>query len=118
MKDKTARQIAQKQLHNPTKWDTPSHTEEVLKEASHEELCDDMLEHYDQISKEVCHWNSGVPEAIKFYKEYGGKKLQTTLQNRDKELVKFTTENSFDDPTYGTVVKLDRLLSFLQGNTE
>ena len=35
--------------------------------ASHEELCDKALEHYDKVSNEAANWNSVVPKAIKFY---------------------------------------------------
>jgi len=45
------------------------------------ELCDQALEHYIQISNEACHYNSLVPEAIKFYK-------------------RFHTPNAFDESLY------------------
>lgn len=40
-------------------------------EKTHEELCDDALKHYEELSKEVGSWLSTVPIAIKFYKKYG-----------------------------------------------
>jgi len=40
-------------------------------QATHAELCDQALEHYESLAKECCHWNSLIPKAIEFYKEYG-----------------------------------------------
>ena len=42
----------------------------IFKQATHAELCDQALEHYESLAKECCHWNSIVPKAIAFYKEY------------------------------------------------
>lgn len=39
--------------------------------ATHEEICDQALEHYDSLAKEGSHWNSTVPRAIEFYKQHG-----------------------------------------------
>ncbi len=39
--------------------------------ATHEEICDGALLHYEALAKECCHWNSVVPKAIEFYKKYG-----------------------------------------------
>ena len=33
--------------------------------ATHEELCDQALNHYEEISDAACHWNSVVPKAIR-----------------------------------------------------
>ena len=44
-----------------------SESEQV--EATHEEVCDQALKHYEEISNEVSHYSSVVPKAIKFYKE-------------------------------------------------
>ena len=43
--------------------------EEPSKEATHEELCNQALKHYEEISDAACHWNSVVPEAIKYYRD-------------------------------------------------
>lgn len=49
--------------------------EEVIKmepsKASHKELCEQALRYYEEIVKEVCHWNSLIPKAIEFYRKYG-----------------------------------------------
>lgn len=42
---------------------------EELKITPHEELCDQALEHYNEISTTAMHSNSLVPAAINFYKE-------------------------------------------------
>ena len=34
------------------------------------ELCDQALKHYDEISNEVCNYNSLIPKAIKFYEKH------------------------------------------------
>ena len=39
-------------------------------QASHEEICDNALSHYEQLSSECHDWLSTVPKAIKFYKKY------------------------------------------------
>ena len=36
-------------------------------EATHEEVCDHALEHYEEISKEASHYSSLVPKAIEFF---------------------------------------------------
>ena len=38
-------------------------------QATHEELCNQALEHYKRISKEAVEWNSIVPKAIEFYRD-------------------------------------------------
>jgi hypothetical protein len=43
-------------------------------EASHEELCDKALTHYEEISNKACCWNSTVVQALKFYKSNGGRR--------------------------------------------
>jgi len=40
--------------------------------ASHEEICDGALEHYEELSAKCHDWLSTIPQAIKFYKKYGG----------------------------------------------
>ena len=37
--------------------------------ATHEELCDKALAHYQEISDKACCWNSTVVHAIEFYKQ-------------------------------------------------
>ena len=39
--------------------------------ATHEELCDQALKHYEELSKKNSDWLSTIPIAIKFYKKYG-----------------------------------------------
>lgn len=39
--------------------------------ATHEEICDQALKHYEDLARECCHWNSVVPRAIEFYKKHG-----------------------------------------------
>jgi len=38
-------------------------------QATHEEVCDEALRHYEKIAKECCHWNSLIPKAIAFYRK-------------------------------------------------
>jgi len=33
------------------------------------DMCKSALEHYEQLAKDTCHWNSLIPEAIRFYEE-------------------------------------------------
>jgi hypothetical protein len=49
-------------------------------EATHEELCDGMLRHYKEVSKEACSSRSGIEEAILFYKDWGNGKIEKALQ--------------------------------------
>ncbi len=44
---------------------------EESKKATHEELCDQALDHYMEISNGATHFNSVVPQAIEFYKKNG-----------------------------------------------
>jgi len=37
--------------------------------ATHEEICDKALRHYEKLAKECCHWDSVIPKAIEFYKK-------------------------------------------------
>lgn len=37
----------------------------------HEDLCESALADYDRVSKEASHWNSLIPRAIRFYRDYG-----------------------------------------------
>jgi hypothetical protein len=46
---------------------------DLQKQASHEEICDGALKHYEEVSKEVCSWCSTIPRAIEFYKKFGNK---------------------------------------------
>ena len=41
--------------------------------ASHEELCDQALQHYERLAKECSSWNSVIPKAIAFYRANGRK---------------------------------------------
>lgn len=43
--------------------------EERCSMASHEDLCNDALKHYEEISSEATHWNSLVPLAIEYYRD-------------------------------------------------
>jgi len=38
--------------------------------ATHEEVCEQALAHYQQLSVETGEWNSVIPKAIFFYKNY------------------------------------------------
>lgn len=38
-------------------------------QASHEEICNQALAHYEEISDKAKHWSSTVPMAIKFYRD-------------------------------------------------
>jgi len=39
--------------------------------ATHEEICDGALTHYEKLATECHSWYSVVPKAIEFYKQYG-----------------------------------------------
>ena len=41
-------------------------------QATHDELCDGALEHYERLSSECSDWSSVIPEAIEFYRKHGG----------------------------------------------
>jgi len=51
--------------------------EKVIKEktdkracqASHEEICNQALRHYEKLAKEYSCWNSLIPKAIEYYKK-------------------------------------------------
>ena len=38
-------------------------------QATHEEVCNQALEHYEEISSRACNWSSVVPKAIKYYRD-------------------------------------------------
>jgi len=40
---------------------------------THEEICNQALEQYKEMSREIGQWNSLIPKAIEFYKKFGGK---------------------------------------------
>jgi len=46
-----------------------SNDPDVAVNASHIELCNAALKHYEEISREAMYWSSLVPEAIKFYRD-------------------------------------------------
>ena len=46
--------------------------------ATHEEICDSALEHYEAVATECHHWSSTVPRAIEFFKTYGKYKAGNT----------------------------------------
>lgn len=46
-------------------------SDERAGEATHEEICDSALRHYENISAECNDWMNTVPKAISFYKVYG-----------------------------------------------
>ncbi|MCK5612489.1 hypothetical protein KAR91_62025 [Candidatus Pacearchaeota archaeon] len=39
--------------------------------ATHEEICDGALRHYEELAKKHSHWMNTIPIAINFYKRYG-----------------------------------------------
>ena len=59
---------------------------QIESQATHEEICDQALIHYEKISKETCDWNSVVPKAIKFYRDKD--KLAREKQNLVEEIRK------------------------------
>lgn len=95
-------------------------------QATHEELCNQALEHYEDISKEVCHWNSLIPKAINFYKEWGNGKIKSHItQSRIKELEalvemigKFKEGKNVMDKTNEYTKELDEAISFDDGYCE
>ena len=42
---------------------------DTAKVATHEELCDQALKHYEDIANVASHWSSLVPEAIRYYRD-------------------------------------------------
>lgn len=46
-------------------------------QATDEELCRQVLKHYEELSNYCCSWCSSVPRAIKFYFEHRSKFVQT-----------------------------------------
>ncbi len=48
-------------------------TDNQVCEATHEELCDSALKHYEELAKKCSDWYSLVPKAIEFYKQHGNK---------------------------------------------
>jgi hypothetical protein len=60
--------------------------------ATHEEVCDQALAHYQKLSMETSEWNSVIPKAIFFYKNWGEKDIVSAiewiLQSRIKEIEK------------------------------
>ena len=53
-------------------------------QATHEEICNKALEHYNKISDFACSWISTIPHAIAFYKKY--KDHISTLEEKIREL--------------------------------
>ena len=49
--------------------------------ATHKEICDQALVHYEKISVAQSEWNSVVPKAILFYRDYAEKHL---IEQSDK----------------------------------
>lgn len=41
--------------------------------ATHEEICNAALQHYESLATECSHWSSVVPKAIEFYRTYGNR---------------------------------------------
>lgn len=60
-------------------------------EATHEEICDQALEHYESLAKECSHWDSVVPKAIEFYKQHGPEKEAS--HRRSKEELRLELEH-------------------------
>lgn len=60
----------------PMNWE--GKTNKDLLTATHKELCDNALKHYEKISKIAMSWNSTVSKAIEFYKEFGPKLNEPT----------------------------------------
>ena len=55
----------------------------------HEELCDQALEHYDNVSKTASSWNSLIPKAIEYYKRWsprGERKIVNTKGKLEEAL--------------------------------
>ena len=49
-----------------------------------DDLCEQALKHYDEISSEVCYYNSLIPKAIRFYqKNYKDKEMMVTLSMKE-----------------------------------
>jgi hypothetical protein len=44
-------------------------------QATHDEICDGLLSHYESLATECHHWSNGIPRAIEFYRKYCGGKL-------------------------------------------
>lgn len=65
-------------------------------QATHEEVCNQALKHYEQISTEVCHWNSLVPEAIKYYRD-NYKKDTVNYTEKKQPLSDMTIANELVD---------------------
>lgn len=53
--------------------------------ATHDEICDGALRHYEEISTKACEWCSTVVHAIEFYRD--NKEQITALQAANKKLV-------------------------------
>jgi len=51
-------------------------------QATHKELCNQALKHYEELSVKCCHWNSLVPRAIEFYKKFGE---NSKFQSKEEE---------------------------------
>jgi len=51
--------------------------------ATHDEICDKALEHYEDLARQCHHWSSTVIHAIEFYKKYGGEIEPITEETLD-----------------------------------
>ena len=74
-------------------------------QGTHEEVCNQALKHYEQISTEVCHWNSLIPAAIKYYrdnyKEDGEKKPLSDMETAKEVIDRDISFLSFEWKTNG-----------------
>jgi len=53
--------------------------------ATHNELCDYAMNEYERIASEACHWYSGIPKMIEFYRQHGEEiKMGNNIARSDK----------------------------------
>lgn len=59
-------------------------------EATHDDICNGAIKHYEQLAAECSNWMSTIPNAIEFYRKFGKKGyidalLQTETQKAREE---------------------------------
>lgn len=69
-------------------------------QASLDDLCNDALKHYEEVSVMALHWNSLIPHAIDFYRCYKDRvewleSRLTKLQSKRKEELREAFEAGF-----------------------
>ena len=74
------------------------------------DLCKYAQEHYDYLARELCSWNSLIPEAIETYQ-----RIVTYYEELDDYWNSLTWEKGFDLHTQG---ELDQLREFLGYDNE